>query len=236
MPTTPATDHWVKVTEPLDFVPRASASKMTARFGGVFVDVTGAYSGVNNPDWEFRDPNAEALYNADVPLKYWIGDGAGSVRQMTAPEIAAKDAQILADAQLAAQQQAVADFDEPAGSVGGNVAPLGLAQRAEARERNQDYNEMKQKVIFLENVVAALLTSVGTNWSNARSAAVAAASSMGLDPTSWPSVVAGGLPQSADAILHFPRNRDGTSPDQVRTPANNRTDLRNRINSGSENT
>ncbi|MHC4690840.1 MAG: hypothetical protein ACYS5F_14590 [Planctomycetota bacterium] len=199
---------------------------------------------VNTPDfppaeWIINSPEADALYALHLsdPLgrhdsRYWNING-DLITEMSVVEKDAVDQAVLDQNAADAKTDAVTLFDTPA-SEGEHV---GLEMRSEARERNEDYNELKQKIVFLENVLAALLTNGG--FSASKTAALNEAAAMGLDPRSipqgdWPTIDTGGLPQSANAILHFPRNRDGTSPDKVRTPSENRNDLRNRINSGSE--
>lgn len=227
--------HWTKHTLPIAYENRMGPVAMEAKYGPGFIDVNGDPQ--STADWNYLDPNGKALHSAGVPLKYWTPDGAGSVREMTQPEKDAVDAQELLDRENESRDIALAVFNTPADE----VEPLGLEQRSDVRERNQDYNDLIQRIHYLERVVAELLASSGNNWNAARSAAQTEADAMTQDPRSWPAIAAGGLAQNAAADRWFPSRLDRTvtpfvelNPSVARTPEDAKALLRKRITDMSE--
>lgn len=191
----------------------------------------------------FTEPTFKALTEAEadaaelIAQKYRKFDVSDNIVEMDAAEKASKDAALAAQAEADSASDAVATFDTPASQ----GEPLGLEQRSEVRERNQDYNDLIQRIHFLERVVAELLASSGNNWNAARSAAQTEADAMTQDPRNWPAISAGGLAQNTNADRWFPARLDRTqqpsvllNPSIARTPADGKTLLRQRINSLSE--
>ncbi len=134
------------------FQPRRSPSSMKAQFPAeTFIDGSGIAQ--DSLNWLYADANGKTLHVSKVPLKYWTPDGAGSVREMTAPEKAVVDAlqaTVVTNANRAGavEKPVLVDVD--------GVSARGLIELLNKRD-----NFLVNRVIELQGALTAMKATSG---------------------------------------------------------------------------